>query len=520
MILIRKMADRPVDQRLVLNSLLCFVLTKLGKVDIKRLKSAVSVKYQPESISAAKIQLLNDSSSFTLSKPLGRYPDRHQGLNKTANELNDIFDIVQHLDECKALAILPRYVCDNSDSFPSMSLDEGELAFLLAKLDKMEATIESLKSAVYAIQAKPLYVASTVAPGPNVASSSAGQTGRQLQSQPLIQPSRPKITVENSLTGNLGKTIVNNTNSLSMATSTPSQRGQSNLWSDLVTAERRSTDYSSSAGSNYADNDDAGFQRVKSPKHRRKRVDISQRQFHQQSSAATTAGGSNQLIGVRPTRNSRPSFTTEPSGQKKNSRQPLLFGRKAAPTASNSTPTVAAAHAIKTVFLVDNLDNSCDTVSLTNFVTHMRVRVLSCFEVKPRTTRWQRAHGIIPDHRAFRVCVNRADTERFLDESKWPSDVTVSKWYSMKTAGNDHPPADSDDTEAVYRQSTPVDPPTSKPTASTYGPAAAAVAARSDDESSEEQPEGDRTVIEINLADVSMSSTDQHSSTPNQNNGD
>jgi len=494
-------------------------LTKLKKVDIKRLKNAVSVKYQSECISAAKNLLLKDSSSLTLSKPLGRYPDR-QGLNKAVNELNDIFDIVQHVDECQALNALPRYVSDNSDSFPSMPLDEGELAFLFAKLDKMEAIIESLKSAVYAIQAKPLYVASTVSLGPNVASSSAGQTGRLLQSQPLIQPSRLKISAENTSTDNLGKTIANNTNSMSMATSTPSQRGHaSNSWADLVAAERHPTDYSSSAGSNYADNDDAGFQRVKSPKHKRKRVDISQRQLDQQSSAAAAARGSNQLIGARPTRNSRPSLTTEPSGQKKNSRQPLLFGRKAVSTASNSTPTVAAAHAIKAVFLVDNLDNSCDTVSLTNFVTHMRVRVLSCFEVKPRTTRWQRAHGIIPDHRAFRVCVNRADTERFLDESKWPSDVTVSKWYSMKAAGNDHPPADTDETEAFYRQSTSVEPSTSKATASTSGSVAAA-AARSDEEPSEEQPEGDRTVIEIDLADVSMSSTDPHSSTLNHNDGD
>ena len=67
------------------------------------------------------------------------------------------------------------------------------------------------------------------------------------------------------------------------------------------------------------------------------------------------------------------------------------------------------------------------TNELSGATQDSRMRVLSCFEVKPRTARWQRSRGIIPDHHAFRVCIiNRADTERFLDETKWPSDVIVS----------------------------------------------------------------------------------------------
>jgi hypothetical protein len=504
------MADRPVEQRLVLNSLLCFLLTKLKKVDIKRLRNAISVKYQPECISAAKILLLKDCSSLNLTKALGRYPDR-QGVNKAASELNDIFDIVQHLDECNALCALPRYVCDNSDSFPSLPLDEGELAFLFAKLDKMEAIIENLKAAVYAIQAKPLYVASTQALGPNAASSSAGLIGHQLQSQPPTASARfvGALTAENPAANHAGKTTVTNTKSLPMAASTPSQRVHrpSHSWADLAASERRSVDYSSSTGSNYGDVDDEGFQRVKSPRHKRKRVDIGQRELNEQSAATAAGTSKNQLVGSRTTRNSRASVTTEPSG-KKNSRQPLLFGRKSTSTATNNSPTVTAARAIKSVYLVDNIDNSCDTESLTNFVKHMQVRVLSCFEVKPRTTRWQRAHDIIPDHRAFRVCINRADVDRFLDESKWPSDVTVSKWYSMQRtddADRQHQmESDANDDHTVLAGL----PPSRTSSAQSSAQAAAA-------DLSDEQREGDRTVIEIELADESMSCSDIPSAAPN-----
>ena len=495
------MADRPVERRLVLDSLLCFTMTKFKRVDIKRLKDAINVKYQPEDISLAKTQLLKGCSSFNLLKPLGRYPDR-QGVHKTDSELNDIIDIIMHLDECQALSALPRYVSDNSDSFPSLPLDEGELSFLFAKLDKMEATIEGLRLAVNAMHT-PLFVSSS-ALGPNayVGSSAAGLSSSHIQSSsslPIPGPSLPR----QKTTDKQEKSTVNNTKSVGLgaATSTPVHRAESRAWSDLVAAERHHVDYSSSAGSNYGDVDADGFQRVRSPKHKRKRANSGRHQ-HDQHHEASSRVGSNQLIGNRPMRNSHASTTLQ-SDKKKPSRQPLLFGRKSASSPSNNTPTVSAAHVIKSVFLVDNLDNSCDTVSLTNFVKHLRVRVLSCFEVKPRTTRWQRSHGIIPDHRAFRVCINRADNERFLDETKWPSDVIVSTWYSMKRTDEEQHNVDSDNDHipatAAERRTTTASASTERSSSSD------ADAAEDEANVSNVEPEADKTVIEIELADISMS---------------
>jgi hypothetical protein len=135
--------------------------------------------------------------------------------------------------------------------------------------------------------------------------------------------------------------------------------------------------------------------------------------------------------------------------------------------------------------------------------------------VKPRTTRWQRSHGIIPDHRAFRVCINRADNERFLDESKWPSDVIVSTWYSMKKTDEEQRNVDSDSDHntatATGRRTTTASGLASRSSSSD--------AAEVDENVSNVEPEADRTVIEIELAEVSMSDPTR-ASTSNQIDGD
>jgi hypothetical protein len=124
-------------------------------------------------------------------------------------------------------------------------------------------------------------------------------------------------------------------------------------------------------------------------------------------------------------------------GRKQNSRAPLLVGRKSA-TASNGNndndPT--AARAFKAVYCVDNVNVKYDTQALVSFVTRLGVRVMTCYEVRPRRSQWQREHGVVPDHRAFRICINRADNGRFFNDDKWPADITISRWFSKKTVEN------------------------------------------------------------------------------------
>lgn len=128
------------------------------------------------------------------------------------------------------------------------------------------------------------------------------------------------------------------------------------------------------------------------------------------------------------------------------------------------------------------------------------MRALTCFEVKPRRTRWQREHDIIPEHRAYRICVNKADNDRLLDESKWPADITVSRWYSKK-------PAETDGHHNDIRSESDGDNERSNAAAET--PAAAGVLHDAQEgEDDVEQMESNTTALEIvDLDDTTLTTT-------------
>jgi hypothetical protein len=146
------MAEGPVEPRLVLNSLLCFVFNKYKKFDINRIMKSMLDKYTSGEIVCAKRQLLDDISTIQLEKPFSHYHDR-RGDNKPENNVKDILDAVQELDERKSINALPRYVSDNPDSFPIIALENGDMSFLLGKIDRMEGVIKGLQAAVHSLSA-------------------------------------------------------------------------------------------------------------------------------------------------------------------------------------------------------------------------------------------------------------------------------------------------------------------------------------------------------------------------------
>ena len=69
----------------------------------------------------------------------------------------------------------------------------------------------------------------------------------------------------------------------------------------------------------------------------------------------------------------------------------------------------------KSVYCVDNIDSSYTADDVRAFVSNMNVRVISCFEVKPRK---RRQGSQTADRKAFRLCVNSEDNHLLLDDSK------------------------------------------------------------------------------------------------------
>ena len=111
----------PTSRELRLNSLLCFVLTKFGKLDVKYIKDTISDFYNFGEVSVAKKQLLCDTKSLKLDSYLSRYPDRQcHGNGCTTQEVDDLRAIIQQLDESTSLQYRPHYVTDNTDKLSWM----------------------------------------------------------------------------------------------------------------------------------------------------------------------------------------------------------------------------------------------------------------------------------------------------------------------------------------------------------------------------------------------------------------
>ena len=83
------------------------------------------------------------------------------------------------------------------------------------------------------------------------------------------------------------------------------------------------------------------------------------------------------------------------------------------------------------MFCVDNVNPLYSEEDVIQFVTSLRVTVVSCFEVKPRVR--YSDHGEDRVHRkAFRLCINSDDSVRLLDASKWPASVATSEYFFKK----------------------------------------------------------------------------------------
>ena len=76
------------------------------------------------------------------------------------------------------------------------------------------------------------------------------------------------------------------------------------------------------------------------------------------------------------------------------------------------------------------MDTALNVDDITEFVTNMSVRVISCYETKPRRTMRQRRNNEFPDDRkAFRLCIIKEDRNQLLDADNWPTNITVSSWF-------------------------------------------------------------------------------------------
>jgi len=126
----------------VVQSSLCFLVKKFGKIGVRQLKSMVIDFYDVEELNAAKQQLLIDAGNMNLDISLPHIPGRRDGDLKAVH-----FTLLTFLDENLKSNLLPCYVTDNPDG----RLYDGDLSALMKIMQKMVSEIRELKIALAAI---------------------------------------------------------------------------------------------------------------------------------------------------------------------------------------------------------------------------------------------------------------------------------------------------------------------------------------------------------------------------------
>ena len=130
------------NNTLVLCKPLCFLVTKLGKLELKVIKSALLYYYSSAEITVAKTQLMDDITNLQLNEKTPYTAQRRDGENRSIIEI-DIIKLIGSLDELKQLDKLPRYVIDDPDSMPSIRSFEVDLSHIITRMERIENRLEN-----------------------------------------------------------------------------------------------------------------------------------------------------------------------------------------------------------------------------------------------------------------------------------------------------------------------------------------------------------------------------------------
>ena len=95
---IRRILCKMAAGQFVLSAPLCFLLTKHGKLDRKRISNAIVNFYPTEELVATKEQLVKDTDDMKLNG-MPRLPRRRDYENRDQREVDNIFTIITALDE-------------------------------------------------------------------------------------------------------------------------------------------------------------------------------------------------------------------------------------------------------------------------------------------------------------------------------------------------------------------------------------------------------------------------------------
>jgi len=394
---------------LVLCTPLCFMFSKLGKLEIRKITSLMCDFYSAEEISTAKKRLAEDIMELHADKMPRLAPRRDNDVRaRIAKDVDDIANAVITLDERGFLQQVPRYVTDNSDTMPTIRLEEGDLRYFCKKMENMETILSCLMHSVNNLQ-ELAHTTDTAVKGVNKPPFMRSSLAKPTVNVQADQP-KPAHHVTNT---------IRNTTAADGANRAWATDGQ---FSSFVSHDERNTD-------------NEGFTEVVNSRKRLRMFSAQQDVIAAVASAAAAADHESTAA----TGNEQ-GFNYRQKSKPKQLKKPLIIGKKSSEVGDMADPTATVVAAkpwvTKAVFCVDNVDVSMTPESLTQFVTSLSIRVVSCFKVNPRLTAHERRSGIEPtDHKTFRLCIYRDDVDALLVADKWPDGIVISNcFFSGKPA--------------------------------------------------------------------------------------
>lgn len=403
------------DVRLSLNDVLCFAVSKFGKIALKSLKSALSDFYDVDVLSAAKLLLLKDVDGLNLLVKRPHIPQRRDGDARLTREVEDIVSLFVYLDEQKAIDKLPRYVSGNPDNMPSVRLYEGDLNIIMSTLKNFGGKFEQIQAVLVAIcrDVQDLQVNKSR----GLPQSSASQFPARATNKSSVQGvGQPTVAVTHgNTTAETETTSAIENDQLSDGGAVASTMDWATLVSTPICSENRFAALSTDDDDHHQQQDP--YTTVVNSRRKRTRQRTAQQQQQQQQQQRQqepAAVRQQQPVSAR--------------------RAPTVFGKSK--PASGSTITAAKILRKKAVFCVDNVNTSCTVDNMRSFVSSLSVEVMNCFEAKPRRRRNESAESNV-DRKAFRICICEDDRQRFLNPAVWPDSISISDWFFKESAGED-----------------------------------------------------------------------------------
>ena len=395
-------------------------------------------------------------------------------------EAADIVTIVTTIDQQGFISSLPHYVVDNTDSIPSLKVEDGELKYIMARVNKLDDAILCVQQTINKMfdymngglshisrtladnahvthvlsrsAVEPVNRGPTVATGRKPPSLIPGglrlmpsNTSTSTYVNQQQQQQRSSTTIQSTYVGETQAAstpaVMSSVNNSSISTSTTRSTTSVGGVGDLGGAsyQGRRGDCQPSSASSAVDTDD-DFTVVENRTTKRRRI--------RQSPGSHVGSPGRAFIPDKksPTFAAVAQTAATAIAKKPAPHKQMLIGTLRSPPSAttganiqaSSVQTARKIQAAKplrgtAVFCVDNVRNDVTVADLEQFVRGMGVRVLKCNETKPRRSYRQKRNNVVPtDHKAFFLSINRLDTKLLLDPKKWPADVSVSAWFFKK----------------------------------------------------------------------------------------